>query len=217
MVLSRKDKESYIGKNLSFLRKQKGKTLWDMANLLDLSGRSSYKAYEEERALPDIHKIMKLASFFDVSVSELVYQDIESMSGINHFEERRLFEISKVPVYAAAGYSQGFGDIGYIRSLKTIKIPFEPPGVARAFDISGDSMEPEINDGATVIGIRVSNSEIKDNKTYIIVTTEGVQCKHVRIEKESDVIYIISRNTLYQPKHIRKEDVMEMWEVWKTL
>jgi phage repressor protein C with HTH and peptisase S24 domain len=78
-------------------------------------------------------------------------------------------------------------------------------------------MEPEIKNGATIIGIKIGSSEIKDNKSYIIVTTDGVQCKHIRVEEASDVIYLISKNDEYPPKHVNKDDVLEIWEVWKTL
>ncbi len=217
MVVSRKDKHSYIGKNLLFLRKQKDKTLEEMAYFLSLKGKSSYKAYEDDRALPDIHKLMKLASYFDVSLEELVYQDIENTKKSKKTTEEKFYEVEKIPIAAAAGYAKSFGDNNYIRKLKKIKIPFKPYGIARAFDIDGDSMEPEIEDGATVIGIKIGRSEIRDNKAYIIVTTEGVQCKNVRIDKKEDILYLISKNEKYSPKHINKSEVMEMWEVWKTL
>jgi len=209
MVISRK--------NLLLLRKLKGKTLEEMAEILSLRGKSSYKAYEEGRALPDIHKLMKLASFFDVAVADLVYQDLGNLKNKNKSEERRLFEVAKIPVSVAAGYARSFGDNNYIKELETIKIPYEPYGIARAFDINGDSMEPEINNGTTIIGIKIGNSEIKDNKSYIIVTTDGVQCKKIRVDEASDFIYLISKNEKYPPKHVRKDDVLEIWEVWKTL
>ena len=217
MVVSRKDKLSYLGANLLFLRKQKGKTLEEMAEFLSLSGKSSYKAYEDDRALPDIHKLMKLASFFDVAVADLLYQDIENLKNKNKSEERKLFEVAMIPVAAAAGYAKSFGDNNHIKKLKTIKIPYEPYGIARAFMIDGDSMEPEIKNGSTVVGIKIGGSEIKDNKPYIVVTTEGVQCKNVRIDKTSDYIYLVSKNEKYLPKHVQKDDVKEIWEVWKTL
>jgi transcriptional regulator with XRE-family HTH domain len=99
MVISRKEKASYLAKNLLILRKRKGMTLDKMAEMLSLNSKSSYKAYEEGRALPDIHKIMKLASFFDVSVADIVYQDLENSK--NKSEERKLFEVAKIPVEAA--------------------------------------------------------------------------------------------------------------------
>ena len=217
MVVARKEKYSYLGKNLFFLRKQKGKTMGEMAELLSLKGKSSFRAYEEDRALPDIHKILKLASYFDVSIEELMYKDIENSKPIQPKENALFFEIEKVPVSAAAGYARSFGEIGYIQKLKTIKIPFKPYGIARAFDIKGDSMEPEILNGVTVVGIKVSSSEIKNNKSYIIITTDGVQCKSIRFDKEEDIIYLLSKNEKYVPKHLNKSEIVEMWEVWKTL
>jgi phage repressor protein C with HTH and peptisase S24 domain len=217
MVIHRKEKHSFLGKNLFYLRKSREKTLGEMAEMLSLSGKSSYKAYEEDRALPDIHKIMKLASFFDVSVTELIYQDIEKVNPHNKKEQPKLFEIIKVPVKAAAGYARSFGDDSYIDKLKTIKIPYQPFGIARAFDIDGDSMEPEIKSGATVVGIKISASEIRDKTSYIVVTAEGVQCKKVRVDNKAGIIYLISKNEAYTPKHISMESVIEMWEVWKIL
>lgn len=217
MVSTRKAKESYLAKNLFFLRRLKGLTLEGMAEMLSLSGKSSYKAYEENRALPDIHKLMKLASFFDVAVADMVYQDLENIKDKEKSVERKLFEVAKIPIAAAAGYARSFGDSNYIKELETIKIPFEPYGIARAFDVDGDSMEPEINNGSTVVGIKISSSEIKDNKSYIIVTIDGVQCKNIRIDKASEFIYLLSKNEKYLPKHVKKEDVLEIWEVWKIL
>ena len=40
MAVPRKEKHSYIGQNLFFLRKQKGNTLEQMAELLFLKGKS---------------------------------------------------------------------------------------------------------------------------------------------------------------------------------
>lgn len=217
MVSTKKVKESFLAKNLIYLRKRKGSTLEGMAEMLSLGGKSSYKAYEENRALPDIHKLLKLASYFDVAVSDLVYQDLENIKDYNRSTERKLFEVAKIPVFAAAGYARSFGDINYIQELETMMIPFEPYGIARAFDIDGDSMEPEIHGGATVVGIKVGSTEIKDNKAYIVVTQDGVQCKNIRVDKGSDFIYLLSKNEKYQPKHVRKEEVLEIWEIWKIL
>lgn len=217
MVIHRKEKHSFLGKNLTHLRKLHNKTLEEMSTMLSLNSKSSYKAYEEDRALPDIHKIMKLASFFDVAVADLVYVDLEKTNSTTRKQDSNTYMIEKVPIKAAAGYSRGYGDDTYIRKLKTISIPFRPYGIARAFEIDGDSMEPEIFSGSTVIGIKVSASEIRSQKSYIVVTTEGVQCKSVLIDKVSEVVYLISKNQRYPPKHIPMKDVKEMWEVWKIL
>lgn len=217
MVVFRKDKQSFVAKNLTFLRQKKKKTLKEMADLLTLKSKSSYKAYEEGRALPDIHKIMKLASYFDVSVEELIYKDIENTKKKKQSSNKIYYEIEKVPVAATAGYARSFGDSQFLQSLPKEKIPFKPYGIARVFDISGDSMEPEISNGCSVIGIKIGRSELKDNRAYIVVTSEGVQCKYLRFESKSDFIYLISENAKYPPRHLNKSDIKELWEVWKIL
>jgi len=217
MVIHRKEKHSFLGKNLTYLRKLHSRTLEEMSAMLSLNSKSSYKAYEEDRALTDIHKVMKLATYFDVAVADLVYSDIEKINSYAKKTDSNSFMIEKVPVKAAAGYSKGFGDDTYIRKLKTISIPFRPYGIARAFEIDGDSMEPEIHSGSTVVGIKISASEIRSQKSYVIVTAEGVQCKSVIVDKSSGFLYMISKNPNYPPKHILMNDVMEMWEVWKIL
>lgn len=217
MVVPKKDKFTFLPKNLKFLRTTKGITLLEMASELTLSGKTSYFAYEQGRAFPDIFKLMKLASYFDVSVDDLLHKDLTNSKQENQIESDILtYELEEVPFSAAAGYSKGYGDVEYLNSLKRIKIPFKPYGIARAFKIDGDSMEPLIKNGSTVVGIKVGPGEVRDSKSYVIVTNEGLQCKHLEVG-ESDVVYLISANKKYKIKHVDKSEVKEIWEVWKTL
>jgi phage repressor protein C with HTH and peptisase S24 domain len=216
MVASKKSIPSYIGQNLKFLRTRDNKTMLEMADFLSLKGKSSFQAYEDGRALPDIHKLMKLAAFFNVSLENLVYKDISIEKDLLESEET-YFEIELIPTKIAAGYMKGFNDPEYINRLEKIKIPYKPYGIARAFEISGDSMEPLISNGATVIGIKTTESLIKDNKPYIVVTSDGPVCKNIRFAQNETTIYLISKNETYPPKHIEKSDVIEIWEVWKII
>jgi len=215
MVVPRNEKQSYIGSNLRYLRKNTGNTLEEMAELLSLKGKSSYYAYEENTALPDIHKLLKLASYFDVSIEDLVYTDIPSSKKEKISPDTKVYEVELVPVTAAAGYGKEFGDTVFVNKLKKIKIPYKPYGIARAFEIEGDSMEPDIKDRSAVIGIKIGKGEIKHNRTYIVVTDRGPICKNIRLSEDGDLIYLISRNEKYAPKHIRTDEVRELWEVWK--
>lgn len=214
MTISKKEKHSYIAKNLLFLRKKSGKTLEEMASLLSLKSKSSYKAYEDN-AIPDIHKLMFLASFYDVTLENLVYKDIETIKP-KKIATDLLYEVELVPVKIAAGYAKSFGDWEYIDKLKKIRIPFKPYGIARAFQIDGDSMEPEIKNGNMVVGIKIHNGEIKDKSSYIVVTNDGPQCKNIRIGNDN-TIYLLSKNEKYSPMHIDKSEILEVWEVWKII
>jgi phage repressor protein C with HTH and peptisase S24 domain len=209
-------KPSFISQNLKLLRKSVGNSLEDMADLLMLKSKSSYKAYEEGKALPDIHKLMKLASYYDVSLEDLVYRDLSSRKP-NSSDSEFQYEIEKVPYLVAAGYAQDCIDPISIHQLEKIKIPFKPYGITRAFEIHGDSMEPEIMDGSIVCGIKINRGELRSNSSYIVVTRNGYLCKKVSIG-EDGTIYLISVNTNHPPRHIdNSEDIVELWEVWKIL
>lgn len=61
-----------LAKNLKELRKEKGLTLEFMSKKIGLSGKSSYQAYENGRAEPQIKTLIKLAKFFKVTLDELI-------------------------------------------------------------------------------------------------------------------------------------------------
>jgi transcriptional regulator with XRE-family HTH domain len=216
MVSPRKNIPSHIANNLVFLRKQRGLTLEQMADQLGLQGKTSYYAYEQGKVLPDIFKLLKLAGFFEVSVEELVNRDLsQNLSQREGNLNGPLFEVERVPVKARAGYTASYGDPVWISKLKTIKIPYKPFGIARAFEVEGDSMEPEIEEGTTVVAIKIDRTGLRNNKVYVIVTDHGIQCKEVHLN--NDVLYLISKNKSYPPLHIEKSDVRELWEVWKKI
>lgn len=59
-----------FAKKIKQLRKDSGFTQAEMAELLGIS-RPAYTQYEKMQTLPSLPNFLKLASFFDVSVSEL--------------------------------------------------------------------------------------------------------------------------------------------------
>jgi phage repressor protein C with HTH and peptisase S24 domain len=191
-------------------------TLEQMANLLDLQDKTSYYAYEQGKALPDVFKLLKLASYFDVSLEDIVNRNLSTKSTLK-IPNTILYEIQKIPVSARAGYAASYGDAEWVEKRPTVRIPYKPYGIARAFEIAGDSMEPEIVDGSTVIAIKVDKTELRDQKIYVVVTSDGVQCKQIRVSDQENIIYLISVNTLHPPRHILKTDVLELWEVWKKI
>ena len=205
-------KVNYIKSNLSHLRKEKGKTLDDMSDSLGLSGKSSYRAYENGDAVPGIHILMKLASIYDVSIDELVRFDLSKKEKTNviRIDEP---EVPIVPIKARAGYISGFQDDKFIERLKTIKIPYKPYGITRAFEIEGDSMEPEISEGEYVIGIKVDQNEFQSGKNHIVITSEGDVVYKMVIENEN-TLTLISRNPKYPVKELAKEEIKEMWKYY---
>jgi len=67
---------NYFSKNIRFLRNKRGLNQAEMLNHLGFP-RTTWSSYENSVSQPDIDGLLKIASFFGVSVTELLEVDIE--------------------------------------------------------------------------------------------------------------------------------------------
>lgn len=223
----------FIHTNLKFLRKQKGWTQEEMANELDIK-RSLVGAYEEGRAKPNYELLVQLGKLFTVSIDRLITTDLRLTEKVPIFSEEQLQNditgknlrvlaitvdkkdnenIELVPVKAAAGYLNGFGDPTYIKELNRFRLPFLPAGTYRAFEIKGDSMLP-LQPGSVVVGEYTDNwKNIKDGQTYIILSKhDGIVYKRVFNQIEANGTLILrSDNPSYPAYSIKIDEVLEIW------
>jgi phage repressor protein C with HTH and peptisase S24 domain len=193
---------------------------------LDLS-RNQIASYEDGRAHPSLDTLVKFSSFFQLPIDALIKSDLTKAKdgtfmdiGNNRIlfpvliDEENKDMIEVVTKESSAGYLRGYSDPEYISELKAMKLPFLPTGKHRAFPISGDSMEPQVKDGAYVVGEFVANLEdLKDNQCYVILTkNEGPVFKRVSLDKIKEGILILqSDNKEYQPYEVKIEDTLEYW------
>jgi len=217
---------SNISSNLKYLRKKKGLTQQQFADQLEIK-RSLVGAYEEDRAEPKYELLKKFASFYELSMDELINEKIDdkwkpkpktdasnlrilSISVDQHDREN----IELVPVKASAGYLNGYADPEFISDLPKFSLPILKQGTFRAFEIKGDSMLP-LPSGTIIIGEYVENfQDLKQGETYVIISrSEGVVYKRVGSKfKESKGLKLISDNPVYEPYTIPAEDVVEIWK-----
>ncbi|MEO1050129.1 MAG: LexA family transcriptional regulator [Bacteroidota bacterium] len=220
---------SLISDNIKYLRKRLDLTQEQMAERVGIK-RSLLGAYEEGRADPRISNLIKMAEIFDVSVDLLINEDVGKLTDaqLNFNKNSRGNEvlaitvdkedrenIELVPQKAAAGYLNGYADPEYIKELPKFQLPILPGNATyRAFEISGESMLP-ILPGTIVIGQYVDNlSEIKNGKTYVLVTNkEGVVYKRVfNYLSDNGKLFLVSDNRNFTPFQIDAEEVLEAWE-----
>jgi phage repressor protein C with HTH and peptisase S24 domain len=128
--------------------------------------------------------------------------------------------IVHVPVNAQAGYLDQFNDEIFIGDLPTFTLPgFEfKHGTFRAFEVSGDSMEPSIFQGEMVVCNYVDPDlwqyNIRNDYVYVIVTRGDVVIKRVQNKlKENGTLLLCSDNTFYDPQPISAQDIKEVWYV----
>ena len=210
---------SIANKNLKYLRKLRGWTQEEFAQKLRIK-RSLLGAYEEERAEPRIDILEIVADMFRLTLDDLLRKDV-SDSRTNYIAKRRAQKMANgrtdipfVPVKAAAGYLNGYGDPEFIDELNTFTLPMLSGGDYRAFEIVGDSMMPTPS-GSVIVGERVSSLEdVKTNQTYIVVSrADGIVYKRIlKNNRQKNKLTLVSDNPAYQPYTVNADDVLEVWQ-----
>ncbi|PKP02251.1 MAG: DNA-binding protein [Bacteroidetes bacterium HGW-Bacteroidetes-6] len=225
----------FLPSNIRFLRKRKSLTQEELALAVSMN-RSTLSGYENQVAEPGIDEIIRLSSFFHVSIDTLLTSDFSTLS---EYQIRQMElgsdpyirgsnlrvlattvdsgnneNIELVEEKAKAGYKSGFADPDYIKVLPTFSLPFlSSDKKYRTFQISGDSMLP-IPDKAFVTGEFVQNwNLIRDRQAYIILTYEdGVVFKVVEnLLKEQGKLVLYSLNSFYEPYELALPEIREVW------
>ncbi|MEX2594516.1 MAG: LexA family transcriptional regulator [Anditalea sp.] len=215
----------YLGKNIRYLRKQKGLTQSDISEKLNIK-RTMISAYEDGRSEPKLAGLNTLAEIFDISLDELLNRDIETAGRmVTHKQGVKVLtiavdkegheNITMIRQKASAGYLNGFSDPEYMEQLPQFHLPnLSKNATYRAFEIKGDSMLPLVS-GTVVIGTYVEHlMDIRNGKTYVLVTaSEGVVYKRVfNYLEENGKLFLGSDNEMYKPYEISGGEVLEAWE-----
>ena len=220
-----------INSNVRFLRKQKGFTQQQFAELIKVS-RPAIGAYEEGRAKPPLDVQKTLARLFDVSLDQLLTRDLSKSPGSLSplaarvdaegkslrvlavtVDSQKRENIELVPAKAAAGYLNGYSDPEFVGDLPKFRLPMLSAGTYRAFEIGGDSMLP-LQPGSIVVGEYVSDwTDVKEGQTYVVLSKqEGVVYKRVFTAPGKDKLILRSDNLSYTPFELGLEDVLELWQ-----
>lgn len=216
---------SKISKNIRILRDLKKLSQEQLAEALAIN-RSRLGAYEEARNEPPIELLIRLSTYFQISIDALVRGDLSKTTPetlIKIGKNRTLFPITVdrdgndlievVPLKASAGYLNGYADPQFIEELPVMNLPFKIVGKHRAFGIKGDSMPP-LKDGSIAVGRFVeSMNEIKDGQTFIVLTkNDGIVYKRLyRADKKGTEFEFHSDNPIYTPYNIASEEILEVW------
>ena len=215
-----------FAQRLKQLRKERGMTQQDLADRLGLK-RAALGAYEEGRAEPRLVNVVALADFFGVSVDALLKGDgfeeartrghslrVLSVAVNAATEEER---VAVVPVKAAAGYLDGYGDPEYVQRLPTFDLPLPevtPNMTYRMFQIEGDSMLPVPSGSYILSTFEEDWHRIGGMRPYVVVTCDrGVVFKRIenRLDTEHRDFWLISDNPDYPPYAVAPNDVVEVW------
>lgn len=219
----------FIAQNLKFLRKQKQWTQEEFARQMGVN-RSVIGAYEEGRADPRISFLQQLCDKFQLSIDTLVNAPLDEKVGFKPADIKgsalRILPISVdlssgketaslVPVKAAAGYLNGFGDIEFIEKLPSFQMPYpELSGekTYRIFQIKGESMLPVLPNSYIICSYVHDWNSIKNDTRYIVVSkNEGIVFKRVLNSISKGFLTMKSDNAEYKPYDLNVSDILEVW------
>ena len=124
--------------------------------------------------------------------------------------------ITLVPDKAIAGYATQHQNDEYMSSLQKFSIP-DLEGELIAFEISGDSMMPNITNGDVVVCEPVERgAPLRDNHVYVVVTDVVVAKRIQQVREGSQIksLNLISDNgDVYKPYSIDVEEVQQILRV----
>ena len=175
-------------KNIAILRKRKGLTQGQLAKMIGYS-TSTVAMWETGRRKPDYTAIAKMCDFFGVSFEELIGSaPIFSLPAEN----------KEIPIvgYVRAGYPNTAEEC--ILGYENINENLARTGDFFALKIKGNSMEPKMSDGDTVI-IRRQSTAHNGQIALVLVGKEEATVKKVFFDR--DGITLIPTNTEYFPIH----------------
>lgn len=180
---------------------------------------STFTDWKKGKSSPKYDKITKIADFFGVDPQWIqgeseyrtkrdlfkYYDDITDIPALQN-EIFRLQRGTKIPVLGevAAG-TPIFAEENYI-GYEEISDELEKTGKFFGLKIKGNSMEPRIIEGDTVI-VRQQDDAESGDIVIVLINGDSATCK--RLMKYKDGISLISFNPTYQPMNYTNKEIEE--------
>lgn len=156
----------------------------------------TFSDWVNAKTYPRIDKIELMANYFGISKADLVEEHTTATS--------KKGRTIKIYGHVAAGIP--IDAIEDVIDTEEISEELARTGEFFGLRIKGDSMEPDIHDGDTVIIRRQDDAESDEIVIALVNGNDGV-CK--RLKKYTDSIALVSLNPSYEPMYFNSEEVEE--------
>lgn len=182
-----------MAKNIQYYMDKYEKTRQDMCDALGVK-YTTFTDWVKGNSYPRIDKIELMANYFGIEKSDLVEEMREKSSGFTINVLGRV--AAGIPIDA----------IEEVVDTEEITQEMASKGIFFGLKIKGNSMEPMINNGDTVIVRKQDDAESDEIVIALVNGNEGV-CK--RLKKYEDSIALVSINPEYEPKYFTKSQIDE--------
>ena len=227
---------SFFANNIKILRQRKHLSQDAVAKELNLT-RSSLSGYENSTAQAPYEVLIKLSSFYNISIDIILKKDISKIPdrNLSNMEQNGNYDIygtqlrtlvtsssdntnpnsELVPIQAIGVYNTNYNDPEFIKDLPLMKLPFLADSKKyRAFPVTDESMAPA-NKGSYIVGEYFTDwSSIEDGEYYVIVSdNKGVLFKQIfNNNPDEKSIQLCSNDPIFEPFDIKISEIKEVWK-----
>lgn len=187
---------------LKSLRERSGLSQVELGKALGLS-RSAVGMYEQERRVPDLDTLERIADYFNVSISELT-GNVKKSNIVTNQPEKYPRSEGWIPVVGDVAAGIPIEAVEDILDYEQIDVKLLDSAEYFGLRIKGGSMEPRIKEGDVVI-VRVQ-PDVESGETAIVkVNGDHATCKVLK--KYADMLVLLPLNPSFDPIEYTKEEV----------
>lgn len=169
----------------------------DFAKMLGVS-QATVSGWESDKYQPDRDTLIKMASYFDVSVDYLI-----GNSPIKKEKKKGV----QVPVLGDVRAGYPMEAVENIIDYEEIDEETARRGEFFALRIKGDSMEPRFVEGDVVI---VRKQETADSGDIVVALVNGDSATIKKLKRHQNGITLMPTNPTYEPMYYSNEEIMEL-------
>lgn len=169
----------------------------DFAKMLGVS-QATVSGWESEKYQPDRDTLIKMASYFDVSVDYLI-----GNSPVKKEKKKGV----QIPVLGEVRAGYPMEAVENIIDYEEIDEDMAHRGEFFALRIKGDSMEPRFVEGDVVI---VRKQETADSGDIVVALVNGDSATIKKLKRHQNGITLVPSNSAYEPMYYSNEEIMDL-------
>jgi len=191
---------NYFAQNLKYLRSKYNVEQMELANYLGRKSASSISEWEKGKYTPKAGTLNKIATYFHVSLSELMEKDLQNAIP----NARPVTNMVRIPIIGTIACGDAITAEENITGYKERPKDDLPGGELYYLLAQGDSMLPAIPDGSLVLCRKQEDVENGEVAAVLVNGDEETTLKKVR--KVNNLIILEPFNSEYDPIVITQDN-----------